>query len=169
MINHTNNKNCNICKIISNGENKASRRPVKFANYKYCEEFAKYWIIKTCNVVPLCNKAFFNFAQGEPKFKYLTFINVMKMPLNKHGENKTGKPQCKHTHTPTNTHTQKTAQDISPASLSVTLLLFYFSRYFISAWQKIKTCADRKRPREIRTRKAEKTLYGKQLLANRIE
>lgn len=59
------------------------------------------------------------------------------MPLNKHGENKTGKPQCKHTHTPTmHAHTQKTAQDNSPACLARSLARFYFSRYFIADFEK---------------------------------
>lgn len=82
----------------------------------------------------------FRTGQGEPKFKYLTFINVMKMPLNKHGENKTGKPQCKHTHTPTmhtHTHTAYTyTKDRTGQFTCLARSLALFSRYFIAGFEK---------------------------------
>lgn len=71
-----------------------------------CKNTTKNYELLNCAMLYHCARRLSSiWQQGEPKFKYLTFINVMKMPLNKHGENKTGKPQCKHTHTPTNTHT----------------------------------------------------------------
>lgn len=74
------------------------------------------------------------------------------------------------THTQTRTRKQRTAQDISPASLSLNLslalLLFYFSRFFIVGLQK------NTKPAQIGKdlgKYEQEDLYGKQLLANRIE
>lgn len=114
----------------------------------------------------------FRTGQGEQKFKYLTFINVMKMPLNKHGENKTGKPQCKHTHTPTmHTHTHSIHIHKRPhrtIHLSRSLSCSFFSLFYCG-FRKMKK---KGKPAQIGKdlgkceQKKKKMCCGKQLLAN---
>jgi len=84
---------------------------------------------------------------GEPKFKYLTFINVMKMPLNKHGNKKTGKPQCTHS-SHTQFHTLKKKKNKSNTAgqfirLSFISIFFYCCcrRFCSTQSRNSKTCA----------------------------
>jgi len=132
----------------------------KRINKKFENEFEMFF-------APVCKTRSLSFL-GEPKFKYLTFINVMKMPLNKHGNGnkKTGKPQCAQYTVPTYTHTHNTnthphntlktkaiqQQDNSPGSLfyfhlSLLLLLFLFNTITIAKFKNLR--APRKRPREM--------------------